>query len=83
MEDGMNDLRARLVFIVGILYLLLVSDTRGVLQVFHCLEEKETTQHFVLHLGRRSLMAVLPDPIVCFKDARYKQTQVLSLLISI
>ncbi|KAK2178005.1 hypothetical protein NP493_566g00023 [Ridgeia piscesae] len=49
--------------------------TQSSTKVFHCLEEKETTQHFVLHLGRRSLMAVLPDPIVCFKDARYKQTQ--------
>ncbi|KAI0216875.1 Urease accessory protein D [Lamellibrachia satsuma] len=49
--------------------------TQSSTKVFHCLEEKTTMQHFVFHLSRKSLVAVLPDPIVCFKHARYEQTQ--------
>ncbi|XP_021377032.1 urease accessory protein D-like [Mizuhopecten yessoensis] len=48
-------------------------------KVYHCEDVKETTQSFKYTVGKEALLCVLPDYIVCYKDAAYKQTQEIQL----
>lgn len=48
-------------------------------KVYHCEDDRQTSQSFVYTVGNEALLCVLPDYIVCYKDAAYTQTQEINL----
>ncbi|XP_060064529.1 uncharacterized protein LOC132544894 [Ylistrum balloti] len=48
-------------------------------KVYHCEDGRQTTQSFVYSVGKEALLCVLPDYLVCYKDATYTQTQEIQL----
>lgn len=48
-------------------------------KIYHCEGEKETTQAFRFTVRDEALLCVLPDYVVCYKDAVYTQTQELRM----
>ncbi|KAL8621635.1 hypothetical protein ACOMHN_036868 [Nucella lapillus] len=44
-------------------------------KVYHCREGQVSEQTMTYHVGDRAFLAVLGDPVVCFADAHFKQTQ--------
>ncbi|XP_033751308.1 urease accessory protein D-like [Pecten maximus] len=48
-------------------------------KVYHCEDGKQTSQSFVYTVGEEALLCVLPDYVVCYKDAAYTQIQEIQL----
>ncbi|KAI8795172.1 urease accessory protein D [Biomphalaria glabrata] len=48
-------------------------------KVYHCNYSGETTQTTSYYIGDGSLLCVLPDATVCYKDANFNQTQVVQM----
>ena len=46
------------------------------LQVYHCKGGELSQQTSAYHVSDGAFLAVLGDPVVCFADASFKQTQV-------
>nr|KAG5706428.1 hypothetical protein BaRGS_032821 [Batillaria attramentaria] len=44
-------------------------------QVYRCQNGAESQQNVTYTLNGSSFLAILPDPVVCFADARFRQTQ--------
>ncbi|XP_013416227.1 urease accessory protein D [Lingula anatina] len=53
--------------------------TQSSTKVYHCLDGRVTRQQFKYEVQAGSLLFVLPDPIVCYKDAIYEQTQLVTM----
>ncbi|XP_072050637.1 uncharacterized protein [Amphiura filiformis] len=49
--------------------------TQGSTKVYHSVDGKTSTQSLTGSVGPRGLLAIIQEPLVCFKDAKYKQTQ--------
>ena len=45
-------------------------------QVYHCKGGELSQQKLTYHVGEEAFLAVLGDPVVCYADASFKQTQV-------
>lgn len=45
-------------------------------QVYHCRDAQETQQNMEYFLHGTTFLAILGDPVVCFADAQFYQTQV-------
>lgn len=52
-------------------------------QVYHCEDDLLTTQKMNYVVGDNSLLCVLPDYCVCYKDANFLQTQVSQQIFDI
>ncbi|KAK3104566.1 hypothetical protein FSP39_005088 [Pinctada imbricata] len=48
-------------------------------KIYHCEDEQVSCQTLRGKVGEGALLCVLPDYVVCYKEARYKQTQVFEL----
>lgn len=44
-------------------------------KIYHCEEDLVSVQTFTGIIGRHALLCILPDYLVCYKDARYHQQQ--------
>ena len=53
------------------------------LQVYFCREGEVSQQNLTYHVLDEAFLAVLGDPVVCFADASFKQTQVSIMMIVI
>ena len=58
----------KVIFFIGYVYC--------VFQVYHCEDGLLTSQSMNYIIGDNSLLCVLPDYCVCYKDANFSQTQV-------
>ncbi|XP_071953828.1 uncharacterized protein [Antedon mediterranea] len=56
-----------------------VITTQSSTKVFICPNGLITEQCLVARVRSGALLAILPDPVVCFKNAAYKQSQVIHL----
>ena len=45
-------------------------------QIYHCPENLESTQVLNCHIEEEALLCVMPDPVVCYRDAIFSQKQV-------
>ena len=45
-------------------------------QIYHCRENLESTQTLNCHIEDEALLCVMPDPVVCYRDAIFSQKQV-------
>ncbi|KAH9513566.1 hypothetical protein Btru_033369 [Bulinus truncatus] len=57
---------------------VLVS-TQESTKVFHCNNSGETVQNINYQIGEGSLLCILPDSTVCYKDANFNQSQVIHM----
>lgn len=48
-------------------------------QVYHCDDGSLTIQRLTYKVGDNSLLCVIPDYCVCYKDANFSQTQVYTM----
>ncbi|CAH1775969.1 unnamed protein product [Owenia fusiformis] len=53
--------------------------TQASTKVYHSEDNKPCVQRFKYSVADKSLLCVLPDPIVCYKEAIYKQSQRIEL----
>ncbi|XP_066297696.1 uncharacterized protein [Branchiostoma lanceolatum] len=56
-----------------------VVTTQASTKVFHSVDDLVTCQTLESKVGAGSLLVLLPDPVVCYKDAAYRQEQVFHL----
>ncbi|XP_019637471.1 PREDICTED: urease accessory protein D-like [Branchiostoma belcheri] len=56
-----------------------VVTTQASTKVFHRVDDLVTCQTVEAKVGAGSLLVFLPDPVVCYKDAAYRQKQVFHL----
>eukprot|EP01041_Mallomonas_annulata_P007577 gene7578-15536_t len=53
--------------------------TQGSTKIFKNFDSQITSQNFHFHLREGSFLAILPDPVTCFKNADFRQSQIFSL----
>ncbi|XP_023219488.1 urease accessory protein D-like isoform X2 [Centruroides sculpturatus] len=53
--------------------------TQSFTKVYNCKRNKECKQDIIYTVNSESLLCILPEPVVCFKDAKYKQYQEVNL----
>ena len=53
-----------------------VQKCNFLLQVYHCEDGAQTFQYMSGSVDQGGLLCVLSDPVVCYKDSNFVQTQV-------
>lgn len=53
--------------------------TQSSTKIFHCEGGDQTKQTIKVTVGKDAMLAIIPDPLLPFKNANYKQTQIVDM----